>query len=129
MKTIDIQKFVNSYLATASWVTCESGENTDFTRLAKEHATEDCEKFISLVRNAFGVDVANELLSVAGSDLDYLAPHDFFLTRNGHGAGFWDKPENYGGQENADKLSEIARKMGSADCLHINGPKSKLCFY
>lgn len=129
MKTIDIQKFVNSYLATASWVTCDSGENTDFTKEAKKTATEECEDFIKLVIAEFGEVAANELLTVAGSDLDYLAAHDFYLTRNGHGAGFWDKPEHYNGQTTADKLSEISRKMGSADCQHINGPKSKLCFY
>lgn len=38
--------------------------------------------------------------------------HDLWLTRNGHGAGFWDDPEYYGGQENADMLSKIATEMG-----------------
>ena len=31
------------------------------------------------------------ILSYQGSDLSSLAGHDFFLTRNRHGAGFWDK--------------------------------------
>lgn len=36
------------------------------------------------------------------------AGHDFWLTRNGHGAGFWDRPaEMYHGQGEA--LSEVAR--------------------
>lgn len=37
--------------------------------------------------------------------------HDLWLTRNGHGAGFWDR--GYG--EVGDKLSEIAKLMGSKD--------------
>lgn len=37
---------------------------------------------------------------------------DFFLTRNGHGAGFWDRPEVYGGQENADALTDLAHSFG-----------------
>jgi hypothetical protein len=41
--------------------------------------------------------------------------HDFWLTRNRHGAGFWDRPKFYGGQENADKLTEIAQEFGEVD--------------
>ena len=37
--------------------------------------------------------------------------HDLWLTRNGHGAGFWDKPEIYGA-DNARILTLMARAMG-----------------
>ena len=37
--------------------------------------------------------------------------HDFWLTRNRHGAGFWDR--GYG--EDGDKLSEAAKVYGSFD--------------
>lgn len=37
--------------------------------------------------------------------------HDLWLTRNGHGAGFWDRPEVYG-EENARILTLMARAMG-----------------
>lgn len=37
--------------------------------------------------------------------------HDLWLTRNGHGAGFWDRPEVYG-KENARILTLMARAMG-----------------
>ena len=37
------------------------------------------------------------------------AGHDFWLTRNGHGAGFWDR----GLGELGDRLSEAARIYGS----------------
>jgi hypothetical protein len=37
--------------------------------------------------------------------------HDLWLTRNGHGAGFWDRPEIYGA-ENARILTLMARAMG-----------------
>lgn len=36
--------------------------------------------------------------------------HDFWLTRNGHGVGFWDRPEIWG--DCADLFSDIARSMG-----------------
>ena len=36
--------------------------------------------------------------------------HDFWLTRNHHGAGFWD-----GDYENGDALTEIAHEFGEVD--------------
>lgn len=44
-------------------------------------------------------------------DMEQLG-HDFWLTRNGHGAGFWARPEMWGGEENAQKLTEAARACG-----------------
>ena len=38
--------------------------------------------------------------------------HDFWLTRNGHGAGFWDG--DYKPKERGDKLTEIAKGFGSS---------------
>ena len=125
---LNFNAFVLSYLATASWVTCDSDENTTFTKEAVKIAENNCAKFIQAVRAEFGDDKAKELLETKGNDLDDLAAHDFFLTRNGHGAGFWDKPEYYGGQENADRLTKVAQSMGTADCYHIRGKKSKLTF-
>ena len=40
--------------------------------------------------------------------------HDLWLTRNGHGVGFWDRPEIYGA-ENARTLTLMARAMGEHD--------------
>ena len=37
--------------------------------------------------------------------------HDFWLTRNGHGAGFWDR----GLGKLGDKLTEAAKTYGSCD--------------
>lgn len=38
---------------------------------------------------------------------------DFLLTRNGHGAGFWDG--DYLPKERGDKLTEIAHSFGHVD--------------
>lgn len=50
-----------------------------------------------------------------GIDLSQYDPvqvgHDLWFTRNGHGVGFWDKPEIYG-EENARILTLMARAMG-----------------
>lgn len=125
---IDILLFTKEYLQTASWVTCETDENQEFTEESKMIAQEDCLKFIQIVRKEFGSNKGMEILNTKGNDCNYLCAHDFFLTRNGHGAGFWDKPEMYGGQENADRLTKICNEMGNADCYHVKGKKSKLTF-
>lgn len=39
--------------------------------------------------------------------------HDIWLTRNGHGVGFWDRPEVYG--ENYMWYSRVAKAMGPHD--------------
>ena len=122
-----ITAFVQSYLATASWITTDSGDCTDFTRNAKKWAKEDCLKFIQVVRIKLGEDKAMQLLTIPGKDLTYLAPHDFWLTRNEHGAGFWDKEDKYGKNE-AAVLTEICKEIGGCDCYHLKGPRSKLTF-
>jgi hypothetical protein len=48
-----------------------------------------------------------------GSVWEHLG-HDLWLTRNGHGAGFWDC--DYGGRDEiGEKLTEGAEKLGSSD--------------
>lgn len=127
LNKINIGAFVKSYLSTASWVTCESGENTEFTKEAIQIAKEDCEKLIKKVIDRFGEEKGTELLTIPGNDLTYLAPHDFFLTRNGHGTGFWDREDIYG-EDEAKILTDISGEMGEVDVFHVKGKKSKLTF-
>lgn len=117
--------FVNSYLQTAAWVTCESGENQEFTKAGKAKAADICSEFIDKVFAEFSIEDAERLLNIGGHDLLYLAGHDLFLTQNRHGSGFWDKDEYYG-EEEAKKLTEIAHSIGEVNCYHIRGGKSKL---
>lgn len=50
-------------------------------------------------------------------DRNELFGHDFYLTREGHGAGFWDR----GLGDLGDYLTKIAEDAGSADDLSDNG--------
>ena len=45
------------------------------------------------------------------------AGHDFWLTRNGHGTGFWDRPEVYG-DTYAEMFSKIAETFGEAYAVY-----------
>lgn len=42
--------------------------------------------------------------------------HDFILTRNGHGAGFWDR----GLGEIGDRLTEWSKTFGSFESLYVD---------
>lgn len=47
----------------------------------------------------------------------YQAAHDFYLSRNGHGAGFLDRPKTYSYAigNYADKFQKIAEAFGPTD--------------
>jgi len=113
MKYTDLDMFTNHYLIAAMWSTPDSFDVNglggdpidanydlcDFTPEALDKATADCDAFRK---------EAGDLLN--GID-DEQAGHDFWLTRNYHGAGFWDR--NLG--EVGDKLTEIAHRFGEID--------------
>ena len=127
MENIDIDLFLTDYLNTASWVTCDSDENSEFTIEAIERAKKDCISFIADVKHSFGEEKGTELLTIEGIDFGYLSAHDFYLTRNGHGTGFWDRDEIYGGMNGAI-LTTLCESMGSSNAYHVRGKKSKLTF-
>lgn len=63
-------------------------------------------------------DDCADLIAQAGADLQEYAQrtgrtggYDFWLTRNGHGVGFWDRDLN----ELGDRLTAIAEQMGGRD--------------
>lgn len=58
-----------------------------------------------------------DLIEAAGVD-PTQAGHDFWLTRNGHGAGFWDRPKIYG-EELADQLTRASIACGEYDADFI----------
>jgi hypothetical protein len=53
----------------------------------------------------------NEALLIASGQSDEQIGHDFWLTRNGHGAGFWDR----GLGDVGDKLTEACKAFGGVD--------------
>lgn len=111
METGNFENFLNSYIDCAKR-TCyisydsedenfeESFVDIDLSESAKIRAEKDCREFINTVKK-LKFDI-----------LDYSedAGYDFWLTRNGHGTGFWDRPEVYGKQI-SQKLTEIAEKF------------------
>ena len=100
--------FLEQYLVTALWSSIDDKENPfddnysidDFSEKALKQADKDCDLFLEKVRELSLLDK----IYIGLLDETDIA-HDFWLTRQGHGAGFWDGdyPDEIG-----DKLTEIA---------------------
>lgn len=110
---MDFDTFTKAYLACMLWSSNDEStpdggdpldQNYDFSNLApitSAKAWRECRNF---------QEAAKEL--IAGKEAQ--AGHDFWLTRNGHGAGFWDRPEIYG-EANAEILTRMAKACGGED--------------
>ena len=73
-----------------------------------------CREFIEYVAENIGEDALDGWVGY-GESWERIG-HDFYLTRNGHGAGFWDR---FGGDTPAailgDQLADAARTWGESD--------------
>ena len=105
MKAKNIADIIHHYLHAALWT--EELESYDLKQIHATSVTQalaDCNSFVEK----------------AGSLLDELTEeqigHDFWLSRNGHGAGFFDR----GLGEIGDKLQEIA---GGFVSLNVFAPE------
>lgn len=96
----DISTIVNHYLICALWSSHDENDDNldenytldDITLNLSDNSSIDVEKFLELAGNMLD-DWTDEQIG-----------HDLFLTRNGHGAGFWDRDLPY-----ADELTEIVK--------------------
>lgn len=102
------RKMLRSYLETALWSSADEGDEG----LDANYSIDD----VSFATKRQAVRDLHTFCRMAGELLDGLSPvvvaHDFWLTRNGHGAGFWDVdyPEEVG-----KALTELAHSFGSVD--------------
>ena len=89
-------KAVDSYLETALWSTdLDDYTIRDIDKSAVNQAKKDLTKFFSMAKKYIQ------------DEQDDDVAHDFWLTRNGHGAGFWDGDYEYG-----DELTKLSKKFG-----------------
>lgn len=110
--------FFDAYVTCALWSsTYEDGERDDKPLDDGEHdlATEtadkmllDCADFFSYCE-AEGIDPLPDYGHGQYCNAE-LSGHDFWLTRNGHGAGYWDR-----GLDTGDVLTSAAKTFGSSN--------------
>lgn len=108
--------FVSQYIQTALWSSMDGDGNAlDSLRYAhakldaktRERMEADCHAFWDKY-----IDTINKLDYCSGDFDEEMIAHDFWLTRNRHGAGFWDGdyPDAVG-----KALTELAHEFGEQD--------------
>jgi len=109
----DTLDFFGGYVACALWSTPDDdggfldnrfGED-DIDPETQRAMWEDCSRFLR--ENV--ADLA-EMMEKTDATMETLG-HDFWLTRNGHGTGFWDR----GAEEVGERLTEAAHAFGGFD--------------
>jgi len=84
---MNLSDMTKGYIAAALWSSCDDNDVPldsnyspgDIAPATREEMWSDCRDFLK----SFGADLV-------GMDSEQ-AGHDFWLTRNHHGAGFWDR--------------------------------------
>lgn len=111
-----LNEFIIGYTECALW--CSTGMDDDCEYLDEKYDSDDiapealkemeadCAKFITENETALG-DYAEKIGTNEYTESE-KAGHDFWLTRNGHGAGFWDRDIG----EVGDKLTEASEGFG-----------------
>ena len=107
-----IRTILDHYLTCALWTTiCDTGEYASDNSF--EHENYGLDDISQELEDSSLTDI-KEFVSSAGKLLDLLDEeqigYDFWLTRNGHGAGFWDRGLGVGG-----KLADLCKPYGSVD--------------
>ncbi len=116
-----IDVMVTAYLECALWTKLEVSDDSDelfrdnftiddFSQETKDKAKECCEHFLSLAKDFLP----------QGVNLGQVG-HDFWLTRNRGGSGFWGRPDYVYGIGNKDKLTAIAHKFHLCVIVNDNG--------
>ena len=109
-----VEDVLRAYIECALWASTDSEDDpldsgytaADLTEGALSRMREDVEAFLETCWTELNLDLSPIEPAQIG--------HDFWLTRNHHGAGFWDR----GLGELGDKLTELAHGYGDA-CLYV----------
>lgn len=106
-----MDKFTTAYIEAALWSSTDNSDESGGRPLDFNYGVEDIapETIASILDDckAFQEAHANDI----GDNLEQ-AGHDFWLTRNHHGAGFWDGdwPDDVG-----ERLTEASHAFGNVD--------------
>lgn len=108
-----LQEFIDAYTEALLWSECDENgipldddySASDLVQSALADIRADCQQMLS---EQCVIDVINTAPGYSASQ----AGHDFALTRNGHGAGYWDR----GLGEVGEQLTQAAKSYG---CQHL----------
>jgi hypothetical protein len=122
-----LEAFTKCYISTALWSSFEESMlDLDISEELQAKFEADCKEFYEANQEAIhceGAPYARDFEGPVKNLEAGMAGHDFWLTRCGHGAGFWDGdwPEPY-----ATYLTEKAEELGNVD-LYIGDDGLAYC--
>lgn len=104
------REFVRQYIVTLLWCSTDcDGEPLD-SRFSSSDIPLDVAKRIVRDCRKFWTEASDDVLDDPSG-----AGHDFALTRNGHGAGFWDGDWE---QSAGEKLTELSEQFGEFELYY-----------
>ncbi len=112
----DLNPFARAYVAALYFADCGEGDqppaDAELSPEALESIAADCAAF----EQANAADIGKGCTRGSGEyTASEQAGHDFYLTRNGHGAGFWDGDWQDGEDKSrGERLSEAAHAFGGS---------------
>lgn len=115
----NVSPFVRAYAEAALWSSVDDNGNPlddnrdvlDFAPETLRRMIQDCHVF-QLANRA---DLETRVSTSGNWTADELNGYDLWLTRNGHGTGYWDRSDQFDDADVWERLSESARRMGTVD--------------
>lgn len=115
-----INTVVRAYLSCVEFTDmgpdCEFAAR-DFAPTAVFRAIADCADFIVATGDLFDEYISDMAYGESPAGKLELFGHDFWLTRNRHGAGFWDR----GLGDLGEALSDLAKLAGQQSACEVDG--------
>lgn len=115
-----LDDFTQAYITAAFWLAQDGDDDQpdwSLSDLAEETwrgFEEDCREFQQSFSDLLARAYMKRRFIEPNDPRNYTAEsagHDFWLTRNGHGAGFWDR----GLDDIGDELTKMSKPYGSTD--------------
>lgn len=112
---MNLQNITRHYAVAALWTS--EGDNGDPLDDRYDVSDFDATAYASMLEDVTNFVTANyNLLTLSGQEEGQIG-HDFWLTRNGHGAGFWDR----GLGEVGEELTRACKAYGEIDLYEHEG--------
>jgi hypothetical protein len=127
-----MDEFTQAYIVAALWSTNDESDGSGGVPLENNYGVEDIDPptLVKMVADCkrFQEENTDDIATYSGGicTLEEMAGHDFWLTRNGHGAGFWDGdwPEDSG-----NRLTKACEALGECN-LYVGDDRkihSEIC--
>lgn len=109
----NLDTFTRAYIECALWLSTDNSTDSGGEPLDKNYSASDLapETLAKMVADCSKFQAETETLREDYPDEN--AGHDFWLTRNGHGAGFWEN--DFGTEANCEALTKHCEAFGACD--------------